>query len=189
MNLNPLLATLDKIETLKSNKHEQVQITEHYSAQVQFNIPSKLRHIKSLIPILHNHFKPLCDLQKLDSHIISSCLFETVKNAIIYGNLELDPQLKEQSIDHFNDLIIEREATNLYGNRQVFIRAELNSDFLKFEIEDQGKGFDTSALPVYDDNMKTLPIERGLFLVKTNMDEVSWNLSGNCITMIKRLKN
>lgn len=184
----PLLATLDKIESIKAGKQEMVNISEHYRAHVQFSIPSKTRYIKSLIPILHNHFKPLCELHKQDSHAISSCLFETVKNAIVFGNLEMNPDLKEQSSEQFNDQIIEREATNLYGNRQVHVRADLNAEQLKFEIEDEGNGFDTSALPEYDESMKTLPEERGLFLVKANMDEVTWNESGNCITMVKRFK-
>lgn len=185
----PLLATLDKIETIKTSKQEIINISEHYKANVVFSIPSKTRYIKSLIPILHNHFKSLCELHKTDSHAISSCLFEAVRNAMVYGNLELTPEQKAQSIDAFNDLIIEREATNLYGNRQVHIRAELNAQMLKFEVEDQGKGFDSSQLPEYDETMTSLPEARGLFLVKANMDEVYWNESGNCITMIKRFKS
>jgi CheY-like chemotaxis protein/anti-sigma regulatory factor (Ser/Thr protein kinase) len=184
----PLLATLDKIETIKASKQEMVNISEHYRAIVEFSLPSKTRYIKSLIPILHRHFKSLCELHKQDSHTISSCLFEAVKNAIVYGNLGLSPELKEQSIDHFNDQIIEREATS-FGNKQVHIRAELNADYLKFEVEDQGKGFDTAALPQYNENMKSLPVERGLFLIRSNMDEVSWNQKGNCITMIKRFRH
>lgn len=183
----PLLATLDKIESLKVSKQEMVNISKFYSATVEFTIPSKTGLLKSLIPNLQSHFKPLCDFYRVDSHAIASCLFETTRNAIVYGNLGLDPSLKEQSIDRFNDMIIEREAMPEYSEKQVNIRAELSSKELRFLVADQGSGFDTSNVPMFDENMKTLPSERGMFIVSSNMDEVSWNEKGNEITMVKRM--
>ncbi len=184
-----LLATLEKIESIKATKQELVNIAEYYNATINFTIPSKIKLLKSLIPTIQSHFKPLCELLKTDSHAIASCLFEAVRNAIVYGNLEISPDLKDQSVDQFNNAIIEREKDPSFSNKRVHIKAELNSNFLKFEVEDQGRGFDPSKLPCYDDSMKTLPSERGIFLVMSNMDEVTWNETGNRITMVKRLKS
>ena len=185
----PLLATLEKIESLKADKKEQLKLAEYYDATIYFAIPSQTKHLKSLIPTLQTHFKPLCDLYKKDSHAIASSLFEVVRNAIVYGNLEVDPVLKEQSIDRFNDAIKNRENDPKYSNKRVLVKAQINSSELRFDVEDQGKGFDTSRIPQFDEKMKTLPTERGMFIVNSNMDEVIWNETGNRITMVKKLKS
>ncbi len=168
---------------------EIIEVSKYYSANIQWTIPSKLRIIKSLIPNLQDHIKPLCDYYKSDSYGIASSLFEAIRNAIVYGNLELDPELKNKSVDRFNDLIKEREVLPEYGDRKVFVRGEVNADYIKFEVEDQGSGFDTKTIPQFDESMKTLPVGRGLFIMNSNMDSVSWNESGNCITMTKAFKN
>jgi anti-sigma regulatory factor (Ser/Thr protein kinase) len=57
---------------------------------------------------------------------------------------------------------------------------------VKFVVQDEGPGFDPSTLPD-----PTLPSNvgqtngRGLFLIRTFMDEVTFNETGNVVTMIK----
>lgn len=184
----PLLTTLDKIESIKADKEAMINVSQYYQASVQFRIPSKTKYLKNIIPMLHSHFKPLCDFYKIDSHAIASCLFETIRNAIVFGNLEVNPAIKRESIDRFNDLIREREAMDQFAGRQVIIRGDFDQEALKFEVEDQGEGFDVSAVPRYDESMKSLPESRGMFIVTSSMDHVEWNEKGNCIKMFKYLK-
>ena len=55
-------------------------------------------------------------------------------------------------------------------------------------ISDQGPGFDTSRVhqPIDPDDLLRIG-GRGLLLIRTFMDEVTFNPSGNTITMVKRL--
>ena len=56
-----------------------------------------------------------------------------------------------------------------------------------FTIRDQGPGFDPSSLPdpTAPENVGKVN-GRGMFLIRTFMDEVRFNESGNEVTMIKR---
>jgi anti-sigma regulatory factor (Ser/Thr protein kinase) len=55
-----------------------------------------------------------------------------------------------------------------------------------FIITDEGPGFDVSSLPDPTDpaNLET-PSGRGLLLMRTFMDDVKYNATGNRCTMIK----
>ena len=54
-------------------------------------------------------------------------------------------------------------------------------------MADQGPGFDTSIFgrPVAPEDLNRIG-GRGLLLIRTFMDQVSFNKSGNEITMVKR---
>jgi serine/threonine-protein kinase RsbW len=59
---------------------------------------------------------------------------------------------------------------------------------MTFEIEDEGQGFNVNTLPDPDDPNMRLTSGRGIMLIRSMMDEVEWNESGNQIRMTKRLK-
>ncbi|MCP4755972.1 MAG: response regulator [Proteobacteria bacterium] len=183
-----LLAALNKIDSLRTDKLDLINISQFYKASIQYDIPSRIQYIKSLIPALQNHYKPICDLHFQDCHGIASCLFEAMQNAIIYGNLELDSQLKAESLEQFYTLVRQKEAEPEFGDKTVVVRAEFSSERLIFEIEDKGKGFDTNAVSELDNPESLLPTGRGIFIIKSYMDDVSWNDSGNRITMVKYLR-
>ncbi len=184
----PLLATLDKIESLKADKQEMINVSKFYRSKIQFSIPSQTKYIKSLVPTIQSHYKYLCELYRQDIHGIASCLFETIKNAIVYGNLGLEPAMKKDLPEEFNDMIIQREADSHYSEKKVTVRAEFDQHKLVFEIEDEGMGFDRGTLPDFSVPITVMPENRGLFIVHSNMDEVSWNDNGNCIRMVKYLQ-
>jgi anti-sigma regulatory factor (Ser/Thr protein kinase) len=56
-------------------------------------------------------------------------------------------------------------------------------------VRDEGRGFDPATLP---DPLDPAQLEtttgRGLLLIRTFMDEVSFNATGNEITIVKRRK-
>jgi anti-sigma regulatory factor (Ser/Thr protein kinase) len=57
----------------------------------------------------------------------------------------------------------------------------------KFVIRDQGPGFDPAQLPDPTDPENLERVSgRGLLLMRTFMDEVTFNKSGNQVTMVKR---
>ncbi len=184
----PLLATLDKIASLRATKRELVNISRFYKAKVEFSIPSQTKYVKSIVPNLQDHYKPLCHLYKQDVNGIASCLFEAIMNAIIYGSFGLGSSASKESPEEFNSLIQQKQTIPEFADKTVTIRADLSPERLQFEIEDQGPGFDIGLLPDFSRPMDTLPAGKGLFIIHSHMDSVVWNDSGNCITMVKYLK-
>ena len=67
------------------------------------------------------------------------------------------------------------------------VQVELTSEGAVYRIHDQGRGFDPKSLPDPTDprNLERSS-GRGLLLMRTFMDDVSFNSTGNLVTMIKR---
>ena len=84
-------------------------------------------------------------------------------------------------------LLAERRQQQPYCGRRVFIGAEETRSGVTYSIRDEGPGFDPSTLsdPTDPSNLEKLS-GRGLLLIRTFMDEVHHNPTGNEITMVKR---
>ena len=63
---------------------------------------------------------------------------------------------------------------------------QLDRDAARFVVADDGPGFDTALFdrPVQPDDLARIG-GRGLLLIRTFMDQVSFNSAGNQITMVK----
>ena len=118
---------------------------------------------------------------------VSTALTEAINNAIEHGNLELNSELRESAGDEYRRVRIERTDSLPYRDRKVRIYMEVTSNTLRVVISDEGPGFDPSTLPDPTDAENLLkPSGRGLLLIRTFMDEVTFSDSGSEITMIKR---
>jgi CheY-like chemotaxis protein/anti-sigma regulatory factor (Ser/Thr protein kinase) len=114
-------------------------------------------------------------------------LEEALLNALYHGNLEVSSDLKQENDKAFHQLATERRAAFPYCERSTRVTARLTPDVAEFVIADQGQGFDTSKLPDPNDPEVLLrPCGRGLMLMRMFMDEVTYNPSGDTVTMVKR---
>jgi serine/threonine-protein kinase RsbW len=91
-------------------------------------------------------------------------------------------------------LALEEGIVNAFrhGNRSdpekvVFFRSEIDEREARFEIEDQGPGFDPRTIPdpTDDDNIE-IPSGRGVMLIKAYMSEVEYLKPGNKLRMVFR---
>ena len=108
---------------------------------------------------------------------------EAVLNAIFHGNLELtEDELKEVrgrlSDGEPIEVLEKRLADSKYKERDVHFQAILNSDFVEVIIRDYGSGFDHVSASSDGTN-------RGLTLIRSHVDEVSFNEAGNEIRLVK----
>ncbi|MEO2033258.1 MAG: response regulator [Planctomycetaceae bacterium] len=117
---------------------------------------------------------------------ISMALREAVANAIDHGNLELDSDLRDEDGPAYSDLGRQRAQQEPWKNRRVTVTSRITPDQVRYTIIDQGPGFDPSVLPDPLDPENLLRAHgRGLMLIRSFMDEVTHNESGNQITMVK----
>jgi CheY-like chemotaxis protein len=148
-------------------------------------------------------FRPLIDLlQQMMSGMrlcdstgrvrVGVALEQTLLNALCWGNLEIPPQQMPQKRElmiqgHLPAIVQQRMAQAPYKDRKIYLDVAMSADQARFVIRDQGAGFDTSTVPD-PGNPDVLEREggRGLLLVQTFMDEVSFNPAGNEVTMVKR---
>ena len=109
-------------------------------------------------------------------------------NAIVHGNLEVSSDLRQQGDGSPYDEFIKLHATQEpFCNRRVKVSVDLDSEHARFEIRDEGPGFDVSDIPDPTDPENLLrPSGRGLLLMQAFMDSVEFNTEGNCVTLVCR---
>ncbi len=181
-----LFAIFDKLQAIQENKKRQVEELPCVAENIEISIYSQTELITTAGSFLQDRVKLFCQLHKIDIRNISLCLHEALANAVIHGNLEIPSSLKNESPEKFETLLKERESIPEFAKRTVMIRCQITTKYLKFEIADEGKGFDPKQLE-YSDPLKMIPTGRGIVIITSFMDKVYWNDTGNRITMIKNL--
>lgn len=119
---------------------------------------------------------------------IGVALEEAMLNGIYHGNLEVSSELKLRG-NAFHELAEKRKTQSPYMERRLFVRSQLTPDQVTYTIRDEGPGFDITKLAdPTDPEYLERPSGRGLLLIRTFMDEVTYNATGNVITMVKKRK-
>jgi anti-sigma regulatory factor (Ser/Thr protein kinase) len=118
---------------------------------------------------------------------VGIALEEAISNAVYHGNLELRSDLREDGSDIYHRLAEERRQRLPYANRRVHVCARLSRAEAVFIVQDQGPGFDPAELrdPREPCNIHKIS-GRGLLLIRSFMDDVQYNSTGNEVTMRKR---
>jgi YesN/AraC family two-component response regulator len=180
---------LDKIETAMAAERENKSAVDLISEQrVVMSFTSDLNKIRNVISYFNRYTQDLCGVFDLDANKLAICLQECLTNAIIHGNFKVESRLKEEDWSAFDNLIKERQADPVLGNKKVFITLHQTPQALSFEIQDEGDGFDPAFLPDPTHPESWLKLSgRGILFIRSYMDEVSWNEVGNSITMVKKL--
>jgi len=112
---------------------------------------------------------------------------EAVVNAIYHGNLEISSDHREGDTPDFDILAEQRRQLTPYADRHVTISARVSHFETVISVRDDGPGFDLSRVPDPTDPENLEKVSgRGLFLIRTFLDDVQFNDRGNEITMVKR---
>lgn len=121
---------------------------------------------------------------------VGTAVSEALVNAIDHGNLELHSKMREGDTGgSYHDLGDQRRQQEPYSNRKVYVVCQLSPEEAVFSIRDEGPGFDPSTLPDPSDPENLMrPHGRGLMLIRTFMDKVTFSDSGNEIRMYKHAK-
>jgi len=162
---------------LASLKSGRFQFTLDNDADM---IPSLINYVQSVVSSVG-----LCD----DANAIRVCiaLEEAMRNAIFHGNLELTSDQREGDTGVYQRLIEERIKQSPYQDRRLFVTVDISPTRGTFTIRDQGPGFDPRKLPDPTDPENLERVSgRGLLLMRTFMDDVQFNETGNQVTMVKR---
>lgn len=157
------------------------------ASQTRFVLGYEPGGAQALISYLHDRLKLLNFFDESTLMQLTTALSESVSNAIDHGNLELDSELRERDDAAYRKLGDDRSGQPPYCNRRVTVTVRLTQAEATFVICDEGSGFDPSTLPDPTDPENLLKASgRGIMLMRTFLDEVSYNAKGNVVTLIKR---
>jgi anti-sigma regulatory factor (Ser/Thr protein kinase) len=117
---------------------------------------------------------------------VGVALDEALINALHHGNLEVDSSLRRDNLEEYHRLLAERTQQPPYSERRIRVSAIYDRDRATFVVRDEGPGFDPESLPDPTDPANLArPHGRGVMLIRTFMDEVTYNSKGNEVTMVK----
>jgi CheY-like chemotaxis protein len=118
---------------------------------------------------------------------VGVALQESLANALFHGNLECSSDLRQDDERVFYRLADQRRALEPYRSRRIHVESNVSRERAEIMIRDEGPGFDVSNLDKPLDPEDLMRIGgRGMLLIRTFMDEIRHNHTGNEITMIKR---
>ena len=132
--------------------------------QVKIQIPSIIENIRIVESFIDNSK----DKFQIEDDIYGNIMVavtESVNNAIRHGN-------------------------KFDKDKNVYLTLVVNQDHLKFEVEDEGHGFDTESLPdpTAVENLEN-PGGRGIFLMRNLCDEVKFSNNGKTVQLTFFLNN
>ena len=155
-----------------------------------FTLAMDLRLVPCYANLVANYLYNMAFVDEQEKARTALVLTEMLTNAIEHGSCEITSAEKTRHLEagrKIHDLIARRMADPRYARRSVFFGYEIERGHSTFVIRDEGPGFDVSAVPGVDGQGKPeLEGGRGLSLMRAFMDQVSFNESGNEVTMTKR---
>ena len=114
-------------------------------------------------------------------------LEEALLNAVYHGNLGVSSDLKLEGNGEFERVAARRRTEEPYRDRRVRVSVDVSAADATFVVEDEGPGFDVAALPDPTDPANLdRPSGRGVLFMRTFMDDVRYNPTGNRVTLVKR---
>ena len=182
-----LVPTLREVLALSGANLSQQRLLDCLTeSESCFELDNDPALIPALIRSLQDTMKQLRLCDETGQIRVGVALQEALVNAMHHGNLELASVARAGS-HSVSELAALRRKEAPYARRRVFVSARVSREQAAYVIRDEGPGFDTRALPDPRD-AKNLdePTARGMFLIRTFMDEVRHNDRGNEIRMLKR---
>ena len=184
-----LVPTTEKMLDMARTSRNQQQVLECLiETEFRFLLSNDPNRVRPLISHLQDHMTMMNLTDKGGQIRVGTALHECLINAMEHGNLELTSELREsEHPESYRQLVEERRLQQPYRDRRVLVIARFSRQEAVFVVRDDGRGFNTSNLPDPTDPANLGKCTgRGLFLIRTFMDHVSFNETGNEITMTKR---
>ncbi len=160
--------------------------------QFVFELPSDAELISPLVGLLMQVIAGMELMSGTELVRMGVAVEHALLNAMYRGNLELGPSVTptHRALVYdgaTTDLIEKRKTSDPYQTRRVFVDATASKQEIRIVIRDQGRGFDTSAVPKAEDP-KVIDTEsgQGLVLMASFTDELIFNDIGNEVTLVKR---
>src|SRR5262249_53083934 len=183
-----LVATIEAVLAGVAVDQRRRRVLDNLSrSELRFELPNDPALVPPLVLLLqeHLHGMKLCD--ETGRIRLGIALEEALVNAMYHGNLEVSSDLRRDGDRPYLEMIERRRRTPPFRDPIIRVTATLAPHEAGFVVADEGPGFDPSTLPdPTDPTNLDATSGRGLLLIRTFMDSVTYNAKGNQITLQKR---
>jgi CheY-like chemotaxis protein len=182
-----LVATVHQVlEAASTNRGETRLLNRIASIETSYVLPNETRLVHALSAQVRDTMRSMRIFPENDRLRISIAFEESLLNALYHGNLEVSSDLRDQDHMAYESMAHQRSLTEPYIDRQLFVEISLTQKAVRFSVRDEGPGFDPASIPdPTDPEFLDRPSGRGILLMKSFMDEVTYSENGNQVTMFK----
>jgi CheY-like chemotaxis protein len=183
-----LLSTVRNVLAISGRRRGHSRLMECMTrAKCVFALESSSALFHPLVTYLQERTGDMRICDEADRTRIGVALEEALANALYHGNLEVGSELRGEDDEAYRGLILKRLRQPLYRDRRIHVEVRISRENAVFVIRDEGSGFDPSSLPDPTDPVNLEKASgRGLLLMRTFMDEVTYNDRGNTVILTKR---
>ena len=166
---------------------DEAPLSVRAQARARWDLGNDLGEVTAVVGVLETRLTRVALVDETSRIQVSVALREAIVNAMLHGNLELPSTLKESDPDAHDRLAEERRRLSPYLERRVRVTLSEAPGAVTYVVSDDGPGFDLTTIPDPTDpaNLERTS-GRGLFLIRTFMDDVTHGDGGRTITMVKR---
>ncbi|MFG0332246.1 MAG: response regulator [Maioricimonas sp. JB049] len=181
-----LVETIERVLSLASEHRGSQRLLQRLTCE-RFILENDAELISNLVRHVRQAVVDRFLFDATGSYQVATALDEALTNAYFHGNLEVDSALKERDDNAFRDLAEKRRHLPPYIHRRIHVETHYARERVSFVVRDEGPGFDPRSVPdpTVGDNLDRAS-GRGLLLMRTFMDEMTFNETGNEVTLVKR---
>jgi CheY-like chemotaxis protein/anti-sigma regulatory factor (Ser/Thr protein kinase) len=183
-----LIPTIHQIlEAASSNRGETRLLNRIASVETSYILPNETKLVHALSAQVRDTMRAMRIFPENDRLRISIAFEESLLNALYHGNLEVSSELRDQDHCAYEDLARRRSLQRPYIDRQLHVDISLTQESVRFSVRDDGPGFDPETIPdPTEPEYLDRPSGRGMLLMKSFMDELSYSEGGREVTMMKK---
>ena len=184
-----LISTLERVFEATSVDHGQTRLQARIvKSETIYELPNDTALVQAMVQRIREMLGAMRAFQENDRLRIGIALEESLLNGMYHGNLEVCSELRNEDHQAYENLARERAGLVPYMHRRLDVDVRLNGTEARFIVRDEGPGFDPESLPdATDPDFLERPSGRGVLLMRSFMDEVSFNTIGNEVTLVKRV--
>lgn len=182
----------ETIERLLAQSEQDLAHARLVAGMTRMEASFLLENDAALLPALVRYFHAaaarLALSEGVDRIQIGVALEEALCNALYHGNLELASELRDRDFEEYYRQAKHRAGEPPYRDRRIDVEVKVTPVEIRFRVRDEGSGFDPAQVPdPMDPDRLQRESGRGILLMRTFMDEVRFNPTGNEVVLVKRV--
>lgn len=175
-----LLSTIEEVlDIINSDRSYERLIKYSKGSRFKFELDNDPSLIKEVVDFCERMLHSMSTLDRIGRLRIAIAVDQALHNALYRGNLEIDRHHKIGfNNDGANEVVQGRLESSKYRERKIRVAIEIKPTRFGICIQDDGPGFNCKNVGSWQD-----PSLRGIILMKSFMDSVSFNDKGNMVEM------
>jgi CheY-like chemotaxis protein len=158
----------------------------YQDSELNIEIHPKIKNINKYVALIIQHIQANPQIKEDDLLSIKVVLYELLSNAIEHGSADISYKQKQKILESNDDYFDVVDDLCKKHDRMIKLYFKIDETGITLKITDQGNGFNLAEIPSpIDDPRGNLVNGRGIFLVRMNIDTITYNQLGNEVTVTK----